>query len=182
MFFNLFGKEEEKKDHLFKDRAYMTTTGKLNACADLAEKDLSVTFIAWFPETAKLYREFFIKKGLSENRITETKQLHASQLTGRTPVFVEHYPLHTKEEELVKHWDIKNIIVYSALDEPLFKHFGSEKMIPVMKMMGMKETEAVEHALVSKSIITGQHKIAEKVIVEQTAPSQAEWMKRNLSN
>ena len=180
MFFNLFGKEEEKKDHLFKDKAYMSTEGKLIACAALAKENPSTIFIAWFPDTVKLFREFFTRQGLDETRITEARFLNTSLMLTHDPVFVEHYPVHEKEADFVKNWNRKNIIVYSALDEPLFKHFGSEKMIPVMKMMGMNESEAVEHPLVSKSIIIGQQKIAEKLVAEQAANSQEEWMKYNL--
>ena len=66
------------------------------------------------------------------------------------------------------------------MDEPLFKHFGSEKIIPLMKMMGMKEDEVIEHNMVSKSIISGQEKIAKQVTLEQKASSQAGWMEKNL--
>ncbi|MFZ1452374.1 MAG: hypothetical protein WAT20_06700, partial [Ferruginibacter sp.] len=82
--------------------------------------------------------------------------------------------------ELITNWDADNIIVFSAMDEPLFKHFGSEKLIPLMKMMGMKEEEVIEHSMVSKSIIKGQEKIAEQVTLEQTANSQEEWMRKNI--
>jgi preprotein translocase subunit SecA len=67
------------------------------------------------------------------------------------------------------------------MDEPLFKHFGSEKLIPLMKMMGMKEDEVIEHSMVSKSIMKGQEKIAQQVSLEQTAGSQEEWMRKNIN-
>jgi preprotein translocase subunit SecA len=35
------------------------------------------------------------------------------------------------------------IIAYRALDEPLIKHFGSEKMIPLIKIVGTKEDEVI---------------------------------------
>lgn len=181
MFSNLFGKkEQEDKDHLFKDKAYMTTEAKMSACAALAKADESIIFIAWFSDTAKQFKKYFSANGLNENRVTEAKYLTAFQLQTYTPVFTEHYPMHNKEEDLVANWKIKNIMVYSAMDEPLFRHFGSEKLIPMMKMMGMKENEVIEHSMVSKSIINGQKKIEEKVSVEQSAASQAEWMERNL--
>ncbi|MBK7308447.1 MAG: hypothetical protein IPI88_16550 [Chitinophagaceae bacterium] len=66
------------------------------------------------------------------------------------------------------------------MDEPLFKHFGSDKLIPLMKMMGMKEDEVIEHNMVSKSIIKGQEKIGEQVTLEQAAVSQEEWMRKNI--
>jgi len=181
MFSNLFGKKEtEDKDHLFKDRAYMSIEAKMKACAALGKENGSVIFIAWFSDTAKKFKDFFAANGLNENRVIEAKYLTAAQLQSHQPVFTEHYPLHSKEEAFVANWQTKNIMVYSAMDEPLFKHFGSEKLIPFMKMMGMKENEVIEHSMVSKSIINGQKKIEEQVIVEQSASSQEEWMRMNL--
>ncbi len=181
MFSNLFGKKESAdKDHLFKDCAYMNTEAKMKACAILAKENEMVIFIAWFSETAKQFKDYFSSNGLHENRIIEAKYLTAAQLKTYTPVFTEHYPMHSKEENFVLNWDIKNIMVYSAMDEPLFKHFGSEKLIPLMKMMGMKEDEVIEHSMVSKSIINGQKKIEEQVSFEQSAASQGDWMERNL--
>jgi hypothetical protein len=117
---------------------------------------------------------------LDEDRITETHFLHGAKLENKVPVFVEHYPLHIKELDLIKDWGAEKIIVYSAMDEPLFKHFGSEKLIPIMKMLGMKEDEVIEHSMVSKSIINGQEKIAQQVTIEQSASSQEEWMRKNI--
>ena len=81
---------------------------------------------------------------------------------------------------MIKNWDAEKIIVFSAMDEPIFKHFGSDKLIPLMKMMGMKEDEVIEHNMVSKSIIKGQEKIGEQVTLEQSAGSQEEWMRKNI--
>ena len=53
-------------------------------------------------------------------------------------------------------------------------------MIPLIKLMGMKESESIEHSYVTESIVKGQKKIADKVMVEQSANSQDEWMERNL--
>jgi len=172
MLFNLFGKKDEGADnHVFVDRAYVTTAAKMNACAALARKEPDRLFICWFADTAVKFKEFFSQQGLDENLITEIHHLYASKLLNRKPVFVEHYPLHTKELQLIRNWDAEKIIVFSAMDEPLFKHFGSEKLIPLMKMLGMKEDEVIEHNMVSKSILKGQEKIAEQVQIEQTADS-----------
>jgi hypothetical protein len=181
MLFNLFGKkEDDTENHIFADKAYITSAAKMNACAELAKKEPDHIFICWFNQTAIAFKEYFKQHGLDENLVTETHHLHASKLQNKKPVFVEHYPLHGKELELIKNWEAKKIIVFSAMDEPLFKHFGSEKLLPIMKMLGMKEDEVIEHPMVSKSIIKGQEKIAEQVSLEQTATSQAEWMEKNI--
>lgn len=49
-----------------------------------------------------------------------------------------------------------------------------------MKMLGMKEEDAIEHELVSKSILRAQDKIALKITTEMTAGSQQEWIDKNL--
>lgn len=181
MLFNLFGKKDDAADeHVFTDRAYVSTAAKMNACAELARKEPESLFICWFPETAGRFREFFRQQGLDENLLTEARHIHSSKVEGRKPVFVEHYPLHSREIDLIKNWSQEKIIVFSALDEPLFKHFGSDKVIPMIKMLGMKENEAIEHSLVSKSIIKGQEKIAGMVSLEVAANSQAEWMEKNI--
>lgn len=179
--FNLFGKKDKDAgDQVFVDRAYMTTSAKMQACADSAKKDQDLVFISWFAETSNRFRDFFKQQGIDDSRIMDAHHMHAARLVNKTPVFVEHYPLHTKELDLIKNWEAKNIIVYSAMDEPLFKHFGSEKLLPIMKMLGMKESEVIEHQMVCKSIIKGQEKIAEQVEIEQSATSQEEWMRKNL--
>src|SRR5436190_22529714 len=181
MAFNLFGKKESgSAEHIFVDRTYITTTAKMNACVELAKKEPGYLFICWFAETARNFKDLFSQHGIEESRVTETRYIHTTTLQHKTPVFTEHYPLHAKELELIKDWQAKQILVFSAMDEPLFKHFGSEKLIPLMKMLGMKENEVIEHSRVSKSIIKGQEKIAEQVNLERSAGSQGEWMERNI--
>jgi hypothetical protein len=183
MLFNLFGnKDGDPGSQIFVDRAYVSTAAKMKACADLAKKEPGHLFICWFPETAATFKEFFGQHGLDEHLIVETRHLHSSKIQEKIPVFVEHYPLHAKEMELVKNWNKEKIIVFSALDEPLFRHFGSDKVIPMIKLLGMKEDEAIEHSMVSKSILKGQEKIAGMVTMEQSANSQAEWITRHIKS
>jgi len=181
MLFNLFGsKKKDKEDPTFKDRVYIEYQAKMNACALLAKEQPDTIFIAWFTDTAKQFKAFFIEKGLDEKRIIEARYIHATQFQKKTPVFVEHYPVQAKEMNLVENWNLQNILVYSSLNEPFFKYFGSDKIIGLLKMTGMQNSEAVEHSYVTESIIRAQKNITDKVIVEKSANSQAEWMERNL--
>lgn len=180
MLFNLFGKKEEVPESVFTDRCYQTTAAKLKACAALAKEQPHTYFICWFANTLKLFKDYFTQLGLDEGLVVDAKNFNAAMLNNKQAVFTEHHPLHSKELELVKNWAAQPIIVYSAMDEPLFMHFGSEKMIPLMKLLGMKEDEAIEHSFVTKSIIKGQHKIAGMVQLEQSAQSQKEWLEKNL--
>ncbi|MGC4103275.1 hypothetical protein [Ferruginibacter sp.] len=183
MLFNLFGKkEDEAPDSIFTDRTYMTTAAKIKACAALAKEQPGTIFLCWFADTLKKFREAFQQQGLDELKVMDVKNFHSAMLGDHLPVFTEHFPMHSKELALVEHWPVKKIVVYSAMDEPLFKHFGSEKMLPLMKMLGMKEDEVIEHSLVTKSIIKGQNKIAAAVTMELSAASQQEWLDKNLKS
>jgi hypothetical protein len=181
MLSNLFGKKEgTETDKNFKDKVYINSTGKMNACLQLVKENSSIIFIAWFKETAKIFKTCFEKNGIDESRILLAGAFDKMIVQDHHPVFLEHYPLNAKELQLVSDWELTNIIVFNAMDEPLFKHFGADKMIPLIKLFGMKESEAIEHAYVTESIVKGQGKIANKVITEQTADSQAEWMIKNM--
>ncbi len=183
MLSTLFGKKEDTESPaVFKDKVYIHSTGKMNACMQLAKTQPEAIFIAWFNETAKTYKVFFLQNGIDEARITTVDKIDIAILKNHQPVFLEHYPLPAKELELVKDWQLTNIPIFSAMDEPLFKHFGSDKMIPLIKLFGMKESEAIEHSYVTESIIKGQGKIANKVTIEKTAGSQAEWMTKNMND
>jgi hypothetical protein len=181
MLFNLFGKkDDDAPESIFTDRTYMSETAKLNACVALAKAQPDTLFICWFSETLKKFKTIFAEHQLDEMKVIDAKNMHSGMMQNKNAVFAEHYPLHEKELALVEHWPLEKIIVYSFMDEPLFKHFGSEKMIPLMKLLGMKEDEVIEHSFVTKSIIKGQGKIAAIVCTEQLANSQEEWLKKNL--
>jgi hypothetical protein len=180
MLFNLFGKKEEAPQSIFTDRCYMTGHAKLKACAALATAEPGTVFICWFAATLATFKQYFAAQGLDEANVMDARHFNTAMLQQKKAVFAEHHPLHSKELELVQHWPQQPVIVYSAMDEPLFVHFGSEKMLGLMKLLGMKEEEVIEHALVTKSIIKGQNKIAEMVELEQSAPSQKEWLEKNL--
>ena len=178
MAFNFF----KKKDSLvnFTDKVYISAIAKKNAIKDLAEKNKDIIFIAWFADTLNEYKAAFKISGLEENRIVDVKIVHSAKINQHTAVMLEHYPLITKEEELVKFWDAKNIDVYNSLDEPIFLQFGGERIIEMIKKMGMQENEEISHSLITKSIRNAQEKLGEKVNIELTASSQEDWIKKNI--
>ena len=181
MLLNLFGKKEESEnDAIFKDKVFINTSGKMNACLRMAIEMPHAIFIGWFTATILEYKNFFKANNISETRIIIAETASHALINEQQPIFLEHHPMHTKELELTADWPNKGMIVLSAMDEPLFKHFGSDKMIPIIKLFGMKESEAIEHSYVTESIIKGQNKIAIKVTSEQPANSQAEWMQLNM--
>ena len=180
MLFNLFGKKPGAgSEVVFEDKVYISSAAKMNACLQLAKDQPTILFVGWFNETVRKFKDLFIQNGLEESRVIEARFAHTAQLQNHAPVFLEHHPLHEKEIALAEKLGQKKIIVYSSLDEPLFNLFGSDKIISMMRQMGMKEDEAVVHQLITKSIKRAQEKIAGKISIEQPANSQAEWLERN---
>ncbi len=179
MLFNLFGKTNKETAIIFTDKVFVSSSAKMNACLQLAKDQTNILFIAWFAETAKKFTEYFARHGFAGIEIVQASRFHIGKLADKIPVFLEHYPLHEKELALMQQWPSQTIMVYSSMDEPLFKELGSDKMIPLIKLLGMKESEAIEHSFVTQSIMKGQQKIASKVGAEQPAGSQAEWMRKN---
>lgn len=99
-----------------------------------------------------------------------------------------HYPLPATEKELLAQLaqqpNAKNIHVrfYTSMEDGLMKIFGAEKMIKLMEMLGMKEDDVLEHAMISKSIGNAQEKVAKKVMTEKRARSEEEWFRLNMPN
>ncbi|MEO7489679.1 MAG: hypothetical protein ABIU77_21355, partial [Ferruginibacter sp.] len=128
MLSNLFGKKETTAfTSIFKDKVYLNSAGKIAACLQLAKTNPDCIFIAWFAATEATYEKFFVHYGIDEKRITVAEKMDTILPQNHQPVFVEHYPLNAKELALVTDWQLTGIPVFSAMDEPLFKHFGSDK-------------------------------------------------------
>ncbi|MEQ6119984.1 hypothetical protein [Reichenbachiella sp. MALMAid0571] len=68
---------------------------------------------------------------------------------------------------------------YTSIDSPILRMFGADRIIQLLKTMGMEENEMIEHSMVTKSILRAQEKIKEQVIHEKDAHSIEEWMEKN---
>ncbi len=180
MFNFLSGKDNISDDRIFIDKVFIHTKGKIHAILELAKQESNVLFIAWFDETFNFFSEIFTNNNLEENLIVKADQFSLEKLQNHSISFLEHYPLPSKEMEFAEKWNLKNCKVFSSMDEPLFKHFGSEKMLPLIKLFGMKENEPIEHSYVTQSINKGQLKISALVSIERIAKSQEEWMNKNV--
>jgi len=100
-------------------------------------------------------------------------------------VFIaEHYPMLSHEKRVTDLLDslidLKlNYCFFSALDEPLFKVFGGERITAVIEKLGMKEDETISHSMITKSIQNAQEKIEKQVNLERKANSAEEWFRMN---
>jgi hypothetical protein len=175
--FNLFKKKEDSVKVI--DKIWMSQESKWKGILNLWRKDPELIIITWFNETHRRLTGFFAPE-TSSAPVLLAREVHASQIKGKPIIFSEHYPMRRKEQDSFKQWQLTQAIVHSAMDEPIFLHFGGEKILGMMKQLGMKEDNVIEHKLISNSIENAQEKIEKKVVAEQLANSQKEWIERNL--
>ncbi|NOQ72273.1 MAG: hypothetical protein GQ574_09745 [Crocinitomix sp.] len=100
-------------------------------------------------------------------------------------LFPNHYPTHDFETEILEklidlHDSVIGCCFYIAMDDPLMRVFGSERIVTIMDRMGYKENEVIQHSMITKSISNAQKKIDKNVPNALRANSQEEWFKVNL--
>ena len=176
MFGKLFSKKEPSR---FCDKSYIDWNAKKAAMLAIANEDEQAVFLCWFRHTLEDLKDFFRQHQQDESRIREARTFHPGN--NQRIIFTEHHPLHAKEVELINLWKQESFTVFNSMDEPFLLAFGGERIARMMRAMGIKEEEAIEHRMISQSILNAQEKIAKKVMSESPASSQAEWMKKNVN-
>ena len=153
----------------------MSTKAKYEALNGLNKENASV-IIFWFDESQ---RKAETLAGGTSNNFIQARDIHSHLIKNKEVIFAEHYPLSKKEQELFETLQLTSVVIYSALDEPLFINFGGESIIRVMQKLGILENESVEHTMISKSIRNAQQKLEKKISFEQAAHSAEDWFTKN---
>lgn len=170
--FGLFSKK--KKGLIVHDQIYMTNEAKFKACATLKKTNHNITFVAWFEETRDDLETYF-RTNDAEVEVYLADRLSLMQYDHQL-IFVEHHPLQSEEQRIAAKFAIQEITVFSSLSEPIFQLFGADKMVDLMKKMGMKDDEMIENDMITNSIMKAQEKIASKSTINVSARSQKEWL------
>ncbi|MCD6011342.1 MAG: hypothetical protein K0Q79_1204 [Flavipsychrobacter sp.] len=162
----------------------------MNDVIFLGEAGFTKAIASWLQQNASGIVVVWFQDGLGQLRhalgnIPGDKFVLAYRLTntpGNTaPVlFAGHYPLRAAETDLCDRAGAKEMLVYSHLDMPLFRKFGSDKVKGMMVSMGMNEDEPLTHPLITKSIGNAQEKIEKKCITDMHAQSEEDWFRMNL--
>jgi len=176
--FNLFKKKEGFVK--VKDIIWMNSEAKWKGVADLWKKDETTIFVFWFDQSLREAQEVLSRQITGNINLITAREIRFQHVENKPVVFTEHYPLKKREEELFQNLRLEEVKILSSLDEPLFKRFGSDKIIQLMKQMGMGEEQSIEHNLITKAIHNAQEKMESKVSFEQSAYSQNDWLEKNL--
>ncbi|MBC7849744.1 MAG: hypothetical protein H7Y31_08410 [Chitinophagaceae bacterium] len=176
MLFNLFSRAEPTPT--ITDFIWMTRAAKHRGAIDLIKKHPTTIVAAWFNQTINEFQQdaTTVIPGFT---VRNMRQLVSPMVSNKTVIVLEHYPLRKKELAVWQQWKAERIFVLSSLEDPLFQFFGGDKIVDLMRKMGMQENESVEHALVSKALVNAQQKLDKTTINESTANSQEEWFTRN---
>jgi hypothetical protein len=179
MGFSFFGKKQSEIK--LQNVVWASCGGKWKACAKRVNTTPATKCVAWFEDTRKQLQEYLDDAGVATH-VLLAREAGSLQLHGAPILLVEHHPMRSKEEEFVQKMGLKEATIYYSLDEAFFKRFGGDKVVHLMQAMGMNDNESIQHSMVTKAIENAQEKIENKMIVEQSARSQQEWMDRNIAS
>ncbi len=161
------------------DRVVIEEAAKWKALADVYAANPRTIIVCWFEETFEKGMAWFTEAGITGPEFILAREISSRGKGGAAPVFAEHYPLSSRETALFQSLQLEKAIIYSSLREPLFTRFGSDKIIGLMRQLGMKEDELIEHTMISSAIRRAQEKIEAKNGPDLGARSQEEWMRLN---
>lgn len=170
--FGLF--KSKSKYNTVNDQVWMTIEAKFRACQKMLLANPDTIFVAWFEDTAQVLRKS-LNVDENTNTVLLAERILLENLRNELVIFVEHYPLIEKEQNLFVSMGLNNVPVLSALDEPFFNVFGGDRIRELMYKLGTQEDEVIAHAMINKSIMRAQEQIAKKVLSEKPATSAKQW-------
>ncbi len=173
--FGLF-KKKEPSIHII-NKVWMTENAKWKACLQLLAENPTIQFVAWFEDTRKKLNEL-LEQHNHQHKVILYRQTIGSQKLNY--IFIEHYLLFDKEADLFKQLELTEVTILNSLDEPLFMQFGSERLGPLLEKLGLLADEMIEHDMITSSIKRAQEKITNKVLIDNTANNQSEWLLKNM--
>lgn len=159
------------------DKVFIHTRDKWPYCQKRLTENPNTIFIGWFDDTIDELETYFLQTNVRAT-ILRARTVSKLQIEKAHIIFLEHYPMKTREDQLLNQLNLKQAIFLTSADEPLLKNFGGEKLVKIMENMGMKD-DPIEHKLLAQSIANTQKKIESKVLIDHSARSQASWMERN---
>jgi hypothetical protein len=163
------------------ETVWLNESAKWSSCLERLRQKPSTVIITWFEDTLHKLESLFTQANLPTSTLFPSRQVTQEDIKNAQVIFAEHYPLYQKEKDLYKKLHLFQAEVYSSLDEPLFKHFGGNRLSEMTNRINCQENEPLHHRLINAAIKKAQEKIASLVALEQGATSQAGWLMRNLT-
>ena len=173
-----FSKKNKKADISF--FVYFTKLVKYRELLNsILKSSQQIKLLYYFEQTKQELEDILLAA-----KFTEFKIFNAREYTNSAPetlILVEVHPLASVTDQLLSsvHFETE-IQCFIGMDEVLMKLFGSEKIVGLMKTMGMKPDEAISHSMVTKSIQRAQLKLDQKLrYAKDVKESPEQWAIEN---
>lgn len=150
-----------------------------------------IPFRPWDPprELETAIRE--LRQAGNQVLITQARQLpswsveegSARPLLAAELLVCNHHPLIGADERILRcaqALQVLKVTFLTSLDHPLLQHFSGRKIQDLLRMLGMRENEAIEHPHVDRQVSRAQERIARQVRNPLPAESAEEWFALNL--
>jgi hypothetical protein len=157
--FGLFGKKNSADTITITDKVVIDEKAKLAALLEAWNKQPQSVIVCWFEDSLEKTERYMAEHSTIQVPVLLVRDALGGQRAGREPLFAEHYPLRSKEEDVCRSMHLEKVTV--------------------MQSLGMKETEVIEHNMISSAIKKAQEKIELKTPIDQSARSQEEWIEKN---
>jgi hypothetical protein len=176
--FNVF---KNSKSSPRTDLVWQTEEAKFKGCVDFLKKNKVDVCVAWFENTREKFNYLLNTQHNQNIQIALASTLFPFSLENKIVLFLEHYPLFSKEENLLGKAKATKVWFFNSLEDPILKIF-SGNITQMMKTLGMEKDECLEHNLISKSIVNAQKKIEKKVWPDFYAKSGNDWINQFHAN
>ena len=194
----MFGRKK-KHNVQYQDYIWMTAEMKTKKLLALADDGKPVFIISSFDKTLKhlqtLKPSFKILESLSDTDNNSGPWLLNSKKILEAPIsqpiysgevhiaFTEHYPMPDKDHEIISKtasfFKNSTITFHISLEDLLMRLFNAERIMGIMKSLGINENEAIEHRMISSAIVNAQKKLAKKITFEQQHDDEEAWYRVN---
>lgn len=171
------------------DRVWMSVAARDRAIVRAAQAG-PVLVLASFDETLERLRVALRSADRAEGPglVLERADQLATVPAGATILLAERHPLPAFHRALLQRLKTLAPTVtptcFAALDDPLMRTFGGERMTELMKQLGLQPDEPIEHPLISKALANAAKKLEQRLgpAVSRLAPaaSMAEWFQKNV--
>jgi hypothetical protein len=162
------------------DLVWTNKEAKLKGTFEFLQKQPIDIIFAWFEETRDYFSKSIKEKYDKELEIVLAQKIFPGNLQDKRILFLEHYPVFSKEQNLLADKGIQNLWFINSLEDPILSVFKGN-IGQVMKTMGLDENECLEHGLISKSIVSAQKKIEKKLRRDFHAKSGDDWIRQYTS-
>lgn len=163
------------------DLVWLASAAKYKGTLDHLKQNRTDLCVAWFEETQQAFNRYLNEENHLGIDIKMAESLSMYDLNNKNIVFLEHYPVYTREENLLSTYRPSHVCFMNSLEDTLFLLFKG-KINTVMQAMGLEQDQYIESDMVSNAVIKAQKKLEKSIPSDFNVHSAKEWMDRYRSH